>query len=130
MNQGLSSGTNNHFKLDEKDKQIAQMQKMIDEKNEQLSEYREVKKDFELTTMWLCGYVMELHDFRNGIFKVNKDTRNLEAVMDYVVGQFPMLQGSSNHRQFEYFGKQVNVKDINENIKNVMKILREKTDLK
>ncbi len=89
----------------------------------------ELINNHELTLMWLCGYVMDLHKFRDNIFTINKETKSLEEVMDFVVGKFPMLQGAANQMQFRHFGKQVKVKEINENIHFTMKRLREKTGL-
>lgn len=81
------------------------------------------------TILWLCGYVMELHDFRDNLFSVNKDTNSLDAVMDCVVGKFPQLQGFSTQQQFRHFGKQVNIDEIQNNVSATMKRLRVKTKL-
>lgn len=72
---------------------------------------------------------MNLHDFRDEFFAVNKETESLEEVMDFVVGGFPMLQGNANQMQFKHFGKQVEAKKIQENIHSTMKRLKERTNL-
>lgn len=79
----------------------------------------------EQAIAWLCGYVTELHDFRNEIFKINKESEgDSEKIMDYVVGKFPMLQGSSTHRVFEELGTiEVDTKVIAKTVNDLNKRL-------
>lgn len=80
----------------------------------------------EKTIMWLCGYVMELHEFRDGIFNVNKESKNLDEVMDYVISKFPQLQGTANQRVFEELGKKVDMLTSGKDVNDTIDILKKK----
>jgi hypothetical protein len=80
-------------------------------------------EDLVKLSRWLMGYVMELHDFRNGILKVNYETIDRDKIMHYVKGKFPQLQGIGQQLLFRELG--INPKDNQDAIKRAIKHIKE-----
>jgi len=77
----------------------------------------------ENTVKYLMGYIMELHDFQSNALKiVFKENRKDDELEDFIFLEFPMLQGSRNHRTFRELGKNSAPHDV----VSVAKILIEK----
>lgn len=95
----------------------------IEEKNRVVQ--AQIKRDTTIENLtelsrWLMQYLMELHDFRNKA--ISKEFDTYDKLQDYLIGQFPMLQGSGNHRLFRELGinkfNQQKVKDAVRHIKS------------